>query len=973
MKKSRKISKEIVSFQKDLKEERGKIKKLLREKKRIEERLSKVSKKGLGEKREEILKEIEETKKKIEEIEAMEEETKIEREKIEEREKEEKDWMKKREIEKERWEKELKERNLERKKWKLEDKIEEKERRIQRIQRELEEEVNLRAKIRDIDESAEEIRNNIKLIKEKIKQRRKLEKEFKRAWESYLSGDVSSALDKLEKIQKSLSEKIGEKKPIGEKEDKKKKEFFKPLEYYQKGEVKAALDSLGKLLEKVKEKPSLELEKKIEPKPKEAEAETKVEPKAKEAAEAKPKEAEAETKVEPKAVEKAPLIIIKEKEVPKEKTLEEFKKKLEEERKKLIEEEREKLRKLREELEERQKEMLKATIEGRGLGLRERKLRELQEELIKKEIETEREYQERLRTQKEKLLKRKEELAKAEKALPLIGLTEEERKRRAEIIRSLREKVEEERERIENKELAEEQEKGTVKENKLATLQSIFEQALSFYNEKEFEKAKRIFSIIKEQAEQGKKLGLFVNLNNIPVYTKAVYFSKKIDEEIKKAIEEKEEISKLKIAKERKVKKSSKKQKILGSFFSLRKIAESFRQVFFPLPIIGLDISNYSIKLLYLNKEKKLVTLRQVLKPGVLIDGKIKNAKLFSKTLASLLNEAWFPIFEPRKGWITKAVVSLPESAVYSFIFRLETSGTSLIDKVKEKLEETLPFSLDEIYWDYAVQEDSFGNVKIVCVAAERDVVDSLVYLLRANGIQPVVLDTEMFSIRRALLLQLPSKEKVGVLDIGAYVTSFNIFDKNGSIGLSTSMPYGGYSFQTKISNFLKIPIEKAGEVIIKKGFKESPTKEILKEELEKIINEIREAIRYYREVSNENIKRIILTGGGASIAGIIEIFKERFSPIKIETINPFSKIRTEKPLSLKESLLFTPGLGLALRAASKNPARGGINLLPEKLKKKEIESRSAHIKKRTLIRIIIGILIILFLIFALYFLLRQL
>ena len=986
------ISQKISDFQKRLRTKERELKRPLKERKQIEEELLKFSREDLEKKKKDILREEKRLKREIEKIEKKEEKIKTEKQKIEEKEENEEDWAKKRKFEEQRWKVELKERNLERKKWGLEDQIEAKEKEMKIIRRGLEKENELRENLRKIKRTIEETRSDIDRLKQKIKEIRELEKEFEQAWKDYLFGNTSSALEKLREIQRKISEKtkIQSEQAGPEEPDNKKKEFFEPLEHYQKGEVTPAIESLKKLLEKIETKPSPT--KKQEDKTagqtgQEQKQANKTEESEKVAAKKSPpiiinnppQKISEEIKEKPplkksegreKKIEKPPLIIVKEKEGPQE-ALEKFEKELKEEREKLIEEEKEKLKQLREELEKKQEEALRAALEKRKPILGKEPPRALQEELIRKELEIEREYQERLRSQKEKLEKKKNELLQAEKSLPLIGLTEEERKKREEIIRSLRQKVEEERVRIENKELAEEKEREFAKERRLKVLEDVFEQALSFYNEKELEKAKRVFSIVKDQIEQGKKLGTFVNLNNIPIYAKSAYFIKKIDEEAKTTQQKATKVQKPQV-KQLQTKRRNKKRVL----FSWRKSLSSLKQILFPLPIIGLDLSDYSLKLLYLNKKKGVVALsRQVLEPGVLIDGKVKNPRSFSKSLALLLKTAGFPPFQPKKGGVTKAIVSLPSSAVYTLIFRFKIANyIDLFREVKEKLEETFPFSLEEIYWDYLVcGKDNSERVKIVCIAAQRDVIDTLVYSLRANGIEPIALDVGMFAIKRAILPRLPFKKRFGILDIGGYITTFDIFDEKGFVEFSTSMPYAGHDFQVEIAKSLKISMEKAEKMIIQQGLQKSPTKEILGKEIEKIANEIKEATQRYQGTFKGEIKKIILTGGGSSLSGIVPSFKKFLPSLDIRIENSFLKIKIKRSLSLSEQLLFTGALGLSLRAISKNPIREGINLLPEELKRKEREVRLAFIKKKLLlIKIILGVLGGVLAVLALYYLSRR-
>jgi hypothetical protein len=55
--------------------------------------------------------------------------------------------------------------------------------------------------------------------------------------------------------------------------------------------------------------------------------------------------------------------------------------------------------------------------------------------------------------------------------------------------------------------------------------------------------------------------------------------------------------------------------------------------------------------LVHLSKKGEVLAFsRQVLPPGTLIEGEIKNQKLFSEALSSLLKNAGFPSFHQIKG-----------------------------------------------------------------------------------------------------------------------------------------------------------------------------------------------------------------------------------------------------------------------------------------------------------------------------------
>lgn len=914
-----KNSQTILNLQKELEEKEKELKRILEEKEKIQKEISFFEKENLKEELKKSLEEREKIKKEIEEIEGKEEEIKREKEKIESKEREEKDLFKKREIEKIRWEAEEKERALERKKWKLEEDLSKKEKEISELEEKIKKEDELKEKLTKIEESLSKLSEKVKKLKEEIEERKKLERDFEEAWEKYIKGDISSALEKLNQIQESLVKKIKEKKEKEEKEEipkKTKEEFLKPLEQYQRGEIDVALESLRELLKEIKKRPREKKENELEKK-------EIAEPEKKEIAELKEKKI-AEEKKEPL------VLVIKEKP---EELIEELKEKWEREREKFFEQEREKLRRLREELEERQRETLRAALEGKMIEREMEKLRSLQEELIKREIEVATQYQQMILAQRREWEKREKKLAEAETSLSFEELSEEEKQKRREIIKFLREKIREEREKIEKGAGIEEIERKAQQERQLLILEDALEQAIFLFNEKEIEKAKRVFLIIKDQLEQGQKLGVFEDLNKIPIYQKSIEFLKKSEEELKRIQKERERFIAYEKKKIEKIAETKRKFRP-----SLSGLLISLRQFFFPLPTVGIDISDNSIEMVWLSKKNEVLTFsRQIFKKGVVVEGEVMEAKPFSEAISLLLKNAKFPPFQPKKGPVLKAVVSLPESALYIGIFYFE-STEDLFNKVREQVERTFPLPLEEIYWDYVVatEKDELNRTKVVCIIAKKDTVDSLVYFLRANGIEPIAFEAGILALKRVFSPKLPFLEPVGILDIGVSITNFNILDKEGFPEFSISIPYGAENLQREIAFSLRISFEEAERRIVEEGFEKTPNKEILEKEIEKILKEIKDGLFHYQEVSKKEVKRIFLIGGIATLSGFSQVIEKHLPNIKTEVLIPPFKLRTKETLFEKQLPLFIVAFGLAQRAISKDPSTAGINLLPEVLKAKE-------------------------------------
>lgn len=372
--------------------------------------------------------------------------------------------------------------------------------------------------------------------------------------------------------------------------------------------------------------------------------------------------------------------------------------------------------------------------------------------------------------------------------------------------------------------------------------------------------------------------------------------------------------------------------------------------------LVSVDISDHSIEVLLLDKKGTITSYgRSILDEGIIQNGEILNQKVLSETLKETLQNAkpqplHVPEHTRKKKPIVlqkkdhKAIVSLPDSKTYVQIFTFK-DRQNLYKQILEEVKNTIPFDHEELYWDYIeLSDEEDEEVKILCVAALRDIVDTYIYFFKSTNIEPVAFDIEGMSIGRALLpiknftkeakTKLTDKKERMILDMGARTTVLSIFNKKGFLAVSVSLPYAGYYFTKKVAQEMEISKEKAEAIKQKEGFDpKGKTFSILEEHGEKIIKEIESARKYYRAKFDSDVKEIILAGGTALLPNIVDFFDERIKDVKVKIGNPLAKIDHKNLLTEKESILYSNVIGLGLRSLVKDPIGTGINLLPEEVK----------------------------------------
>ena len=202
---------------------------------------------------------------------------------------------------------------------------------------------------------------------------------------------------------------------------------------------------------------------------------------------------------------------------------------------------------------------------------------------------------------------------------------------------------------------------------------------------------------------------------------------------------------------EQKIKEKPKEIKMDKLGFSARITKKVRRVIRHPL-IVGIDISDHSIEMLQLDENKNIkLCARSVLEKGIVESAEIKDADRLGEALHETIEKAGLDILMAKKRLRIKGLFSLPEAKVFIREFSFATKD-NLQDQVKKKIEETVPLSLGELYWDYINLGERTRQIKVLAVAVFKKTIDDYLQFFWSEGVDPVVFDTEAASVARALL-----------------------------------------------------------------------------------------------------------------------------------------------------------------------------------------------------------------------------
>jgi type IV pilus assembly protein PilM len=370
---------------------------------------------------------------------------------------------------------------------------------------------------------------------------------------------------------------------------------------------------------------------------------------------------------------------------------------------------------------------------------------------------------------------------------------------------------------------------------------------------------------------------------------------------------------------------------------------------------IGLDIGSSGIKLVQLRHTKNGVALYKAgsaptppdsVKRGVVVD-----PLAVAKAVTSLVDALQVEGIAVAAGVVGPTVVvrEVPLPVM---------SDRQLRKSIQWEARNYISFPVEESVVEFQVLERpdsaSGGQMRVMLVAAPRDMVDSQVETIELAGLEPVAIEIQPFAAMRGLLAsngEARAQDCVtAVLEIGAAYTVITIM-KNGEFILTRMIPIAGDAFTEAVKNALDIELEEANQL------KETAMQMVLSEEeratldpvaqqasraieplLDELIREVRRSLAYhdYQQQSSDEaagsfgVNEVLLSGGSARLPKIADYFQAQLGvPVQLADIFGQKGLRTQgvdAGYLRSHAPILLVGAGLALRELQlPGPAKAGV------------------------------------------------
>lgn len=338
---------------------------------------------------------------------------------------------------------------------------------------------------------------------------------------------------------------------------------------------------------------------------------------------------------------------------------------------------------------------------------------------------------------------------------------------------------------------------------------------------------------------------------------------------------------------------------------------------------IGLDIGLSSIKAVVLNSKTtppKLISFGHVSTP---LPGMVSDADLDLEAVANAIKNLISQIKSPTKD----VVLALPESRIFTrVIYDLPyLSNDELNQAIPFAAEEFVPMPIKDVNLNYQIiyrspQKGANSRTVVFVVASPKILVDKYLRVIQSAELHPLAIETELLASTRALVNVNPYSPTTLIIQLGASTTDFAVVSE-GLILLTRSIATGGTALTRSIAQTFNFELVQAEEYKKVYGLLEDQLEgklfQCLKPIIDVILTEAKRVIQAHETQNKQReVKRVVLTGGGAQLPGLVKYIATSLG-LEAQEADPWFGIAVDPSLKSKltsEGPTYSVAAGLALR-----------------------------------------------------------
>lgn len=341
-------------------------------------------------------------------------------------------------------------------------------------------------------------------------------------------------------------------------------------------------------------------------------------------------------------------------------------------------------------------------------------------------------------------------------------------------------------------------------------------------------------------------------------------------------------------------------------------------------PMLGLDVSSTSVKLLEISKQGDSYRVEnyavKALPANAVVEKNINDIEAVAQVVKSVVQAS--------RTKVKDAAVAVAGSAVITKMIEMpaDLSDEAMETQISLEADQYIPYPLEEVALDFDVQGVSEKNpdqVEVLLAACRRENVEMRANLLEVADLVPKVVDVEAYTLERAFALiqeQLEDQEEqiVAVVDIGATMTTLSVLIDGKTIYTREQL-FGGKQLTEEIQRRYGLSAEEAGLAKKQGGLPDDYEPEVLEPFKDAVVQQVTRSLQFFFSSSQYNdVDHIVLAGGVASLDGLGRLIEEKLgTPASVA--NPFANMSVSSRVNSAMLANDAPSLmiatGLALRS----------------------------------------------------------
>jgi len=332
------------------------------------------------------------------------------------------------------------------------------------------------------------------------------------------------------------------------------------------------------------------------------------------------------------------------------------------------------------------------------------------------------------------------------------------------------------------------------------------------------------------------------------------------------------------------------------------------------MPALAIDIGTYSLKFISGEPSGKPKISRVVEVPNTLgfaaPSDDVQTEKL-SELIDTVINDHKLPR--------TNVRLSLPETFVSTKVISIPVlTDAELASAIDWQAEQYIPIPKEEAALQYQVlyrpaKGEKNQLMRVLIVGARKAMVERYANALINIGTEPVLLESHLFSVIRALDINSADPTSL-IANLGASTTDVAMIDQ-GELQFVATSQIGGKIFTKALEQNLSLDADQSE--LYKRQYGLDPSQfegkvsQALMGAAESLSEELIKAVRYFQSQSpNSQLKRVVLAGGASQLPGLTQYLTGKLNA-EVLLIDPFITATGDMPDTNRQA--YTVAMGLMM------------------------------------------------------------